>query len=897
MSRMLLNSRFPLLKMPVICFLLSLSPLCFAQSFPSDPESANRVEKIVNSALAPVYAPLAEWITSRFDLSENEGVGLDIGGGPGSLLVALSRLTPRMHWINADINPATVPLAVKRADEQGVAGRVSAIVADVHALPFREGYADVIVSRGSFQQWENLEQGLSEIYRVLKPGGTAFIGRGFSPNLPPEIARQVRDGQRGGGFEPSYDLGQTAAEFAAIMKALRITDYEIHLPRPEGSEGILYGIWLEFHKGRRPARSRGESPARAVSATHGAPLPVLDTVEVSARRARNPIAEPLVETVGLETSVSEVSSTEITKQGAKSVVDALAYTPGAWTETRGRKVKQFVSFRGQTYPYPEYAIAGALFREFHELPYFFSANDIERIEIMRSSASLLTGISGLAGVINIVPRTYIGPETSWGVDYGSFGTTRALLAHGNGDERFSYGVRLDVPRTEGPEGRYAAENVSNSSLTLHWLPRENVAVEAGLFHLFGEHRLTQALSPAQPRLQSAMERYDPIHAAAAFLKTAMRHDASATTEAIFSWSNRDNDFVAQTETSSATAREWDFEYTANIIHSRALTSRNTLRVGGYYNRWVAPQGKRFYAGRRCDLETFSGAAVNEYRIGRLALDGGVQVKRTYIHDYGGFNIDGSAAGFGPVTPIADQWESPAVNASFGAAYHLRPDISFHGNSAYGMVEPRRGTLDADGKEPDAERRLKMDAGVRLARPEFGSVVITGFLVRQDDAIVLTGNTATVNDRVLELYENRDQRQAGVELEYLSPMVRDAVRFFATGVAMRSRAERNGAMRTNREAPQVIASGGAYFTWRGFDANAFWKFVSNYESARFAAPGQGPQPLGDFHDITFTGGYSFGAERKSRVYLEARNLLDNRYSTVVGYPDFGRRYTAGFRQAF
>ncbi|MHB9028673.1 MAG: TonB-dependent receptor domain-containing protein, partial [Candidatus Latescibacterota bacterium] len=339
------------------------------------------------------------------------------------------------------------------------------------------------------------------------------------------------------------------------------------------------------------------------------------------------------------------------------------------------------------------------------------------------------------------------------------------------------------------------------------------------------------------------------------------------------------------------------EYTANIIHSRALTSHNTLRVGGYYNRWVAPNGKRFYTGRRCDLETFSGALVDEHRIGKLALDGGVQVMRTYIHDYGAFNINGTATGFGKVEAVADQWESPAVNASLGAAYHLLSELSFHGNAAYGLVEPRRGTLDADKNEPDSERRLKLDAGFRVSPPGLGSAVLTGFLVKQDDAIALTGKTATVNGHVLELYENRDQRQVGIELEYRSPLIRNAIQVFATGAALRSRAEQNGVVRTNKETPKVIASGGIYSTRRGFDLNALWKYVSEYESMRFAAPGKGPQPLGDFHDITLTGGYSFGPGRKSRVYLEARNLFDTGYSTVVGYPDFGRRYTAGFRQVF
>ena len=116
------------------------------------------------------------------------------------------------------------------------------------------------------------------------------------------------------------------------------------------------------------------------------------------------------------------------RQGAKTVIDALKYIPGALIETRGRKVKQFVSIRGQRYPYPEYAVNGTWQREFLETPYFFSTADIERIEVIRSSAALLTGINGMAGVINIITKEYEKSETTREIEYGTFGTYRAHIS-------------------------------------------------------------------------------------------------------------------------------------------------------------------------------------------------------------------------------------------------------------------------------------------------------------------------------------------------------------------------------------------------------------------------------------------------------------------------------------
>ncbi len=194
--------------------------------------------------LAPVYAPLAEQIVSDFDLGEKEGIGIDLGSGPGTLIVELCKRT-RMHWINADINPNFFPNFYRQAEQNHLGHRVSAIFADAHNLPFRDNYADIIVSRGSYHIWEDKVQAFSEIYRVLKPGAAAFIGRGFSRNLPIETAKKIRAKQ---GKKMKYDVEEKANELYNIMNTLGIKDYRIDIPRPPGSENVNYGIWVEFLK-------------------------------------------------------------------------------------------------------------------------------------------------------------------------------------------------------------------------------------------------------------------------------------------------------------------------------------------------------------------------------------------------------------------------------------------------------------------------------------------------------------------------------------------------------------------------------------------------------------------------------------------------------------------------
>jgi SAM-dependent methyltransferase len=194
--------------------------------------------------LAPVYAPLAEQIATDFDLREKEGIGIDIGSGPGTLILELCRNT-RLHWINADINPHFFPHFYKQAQQRGFGHRVSAVFADAGALPFRDNYADIIVSRGSFPFWQDKRRAFSEIYRVLKPGAVAYIGRGFSENLPVATAKKIRGKQRG---KMKYDMDKAADKLRQIMKVLQIKEWKIHRPNPPGSDNVNYGLWIEFHK-------------------------------------------------------------------------------------------------------------------------------------------------------------------------------------------------------------------------------------------------------------------------------------------------------------------------------------------------------------------------------------------------------------------------------------------------------------------------------------------------------------------------------------------------------------------------------------------------------------------------------------------------------------------------
>ena len=96
---------------------------------------------------------------------------------------------------------------------------------------------------------------------------------------------------------------------------------------------------------------------------------------------------------------------------------------------------------------------------------------------------------------------------------------------------------------------------------------------------------------------------------------------------------------------------------------------------------------------------------------------------------------------------------------------------------------------------------------------------------------------------------------------------------------------------------MISGGGVNLNKWNFDLNIYGKYVSPFESIRFAPKTAGPQPLGDYLAIDFNGGYTLKGKVPVRFYFKVRNLTDKKYSTVVGYPDFGRMIYLGLQLRF
>jgi outer membrane receptor protein involved in Fe transport len=622
---------------------------------------------------------------------------------------------------------------------------------------------------------------------------------------------------------------------------------------------------------------------------------VIDSVGIVGRRiTRDILSVSSVESRGLETAQSQITRLEIRRQGAVSVIDAMKYVPGGLTETRGRKVKQFFSVRGQTYPYPDYAVNGIWINEFHEVPYFFTSSDIENIEVDRSSAALLTGLSGLAGVIKISTREYDSLETSLLLEAGSYGTYRGHLSHGGRFGNFSYATGLGYDRTSGPKGMHAAEGMLNASARVRWELSPSFTISANLFHLNGHQQLRLAVPPAAQRYINMVQSYEKIRTTIVNAKLSYRPVSWTSSELQLLYSGKTPVFL--NEVNGVRTDEGDFNWGLNFIQALSFSHSNIMRFGGLYNHWLAPNGKRFYTGRRCDTETLSFVVTDEQELGPVTLDAGFRWSRTYMNEYGAFNIEGSGGKFTNVDPIIDEWQSPVIQGSLGMVYDLSTSMSLHLNAAIGQVKPREGSLDTAMNIPANEFRIKLDLGWMKRWERGGHLVLTSFLVKQDNALEYSGTTLEhpVTGSTMELYLNRDQDQFGLEMDARTFRMLNLFSAFYNLTWMSSGIYEDGDRIRNREHPAWISNAGIYLERAGFDLNLFGKYVSAFENDRFADPAEGPQPLGDFFSMDMTGGYTIKRGISTRIYFNITNLTNCKYSTVVGYPDFGRRFRAGVR---
>jgi ubiquinone/menaquinone biosynthesis C-methylase UbiE len=106
---------------------------------------------------------------------KDHGEAVDLGCGPGLLVIEMARQAPGLHVTGIDLSETLLADARETARQAGVAERVDFRLGNVEEIPFPDSSLDLVVSTLSLHHWSDPLKVLNEVHRVLKPGGAFYI--------------------------------------------------------------------------------------------------------------------------------------------------------------------------------------------------------------------------------------------------------------------------------------------------------------------------------------------------------------------------------------------------------------------------------------------------------------------------------------------------------------------------------------------------------------------------------------------------------------------------------------------------------------------------------------------------------------------------------------------------
>ena len=109
---------------------------------------------------------------------------LDIATGTGDLAIMMAKLNPE-EIVGLDISAGMLNVGKEKIAERNLSKLIKMVLGDSEKIPFNDNYFDAITVSFGVRNFENLDKGLKEILRVLKPGGTFVVLETAVPTKTP----------------------------------------------------------------------------------------------------------------------------------------------------------------------------------------------------------------------------------------------------------------------------------------------------------------------------------------------------------------------------------------------------------------------------------------------------------------------------------------------------------------------------------------------------------------------------------------------------------------------------------------------------------------------------------------------------------------------------------------
>ncbi len=120
------------------------------------------------------HVPLADWGFGYLDLREDARV-LEAGCGGGANIARILSEYPKSRVTGLDYSEKSVAVSRKKNRTAIKQGRCEVISGDVSHLPFHDDSFDAVTACETVYFWPDIRKAFSEVYRVLRCGGTFLI--------------------------------------------------------------------------------------------------------------------------------------------------------------------------------------------------------------------------------------------------------------------------------------------------------------------------------------------------------------------------------------------------------------------------------------------------------------------------------------------------------------------------------------------------------------------------------------------------------------------------------------------------------------------------------------------------------------------------------------------------
>lgn len=143
-----------------------------------------KVKTMFNS-IAPRYDFLNHFLSFGVDFywrnrvfrmvkQRKPSVILDVATGTGDLAIVVSKAKPK-KIIGVDISQSMLAVGNEKIKNKNLGSLITLQIGDSEDLKFEDNYFDLAMVAFGVRNFGDLEKGLSEILRVLKPGGSLLV--------------------------------------------------------------------------------------------------------------------------------------------------------------------------------------------------------------------------------------------------------------------------------------------------------------------------------------------------------------------------------------------------------------------------------------------------------------------------------------------------------------------------------------------------------------------------------------------------------------------------------------------------------------------------------------------------------------------------------------------------